>query len=91
MIPSPRDIQKNEANFISGERANRKKCPICFSSLKEEYNLNIGQTEFHCSFCKLNFNQTYLNVFWSGFEVGVDATVTHPNMKYESEEGESDE
>ncbi|KKM82991.1 hypothetical protein LCGC14_1313960 [marine sediment metagenome] len=90
MIPSPRDIQKDEAKFISGERVNRKKCPICFSSLKEEYNLNIGQTEFHCSFCKLNFNQTYLNVFWFGFEVGVDATVTHPNMKHVLE-GESDE
>ena len=88
MIPSPRDIQRGEAKFISGERANRKKCPICFSLMKEEDC--IATDELHCHFCNLTFNETYLNVFWFGFEVGVDATVTHPNMKHVSE-GESDE
>ena len=85
MIPSPRDIQQDEAKFISGERVNRNKCPVCFSSLKKEYNLSLGQTEFGCSLCNLTFTETYLNVFWFGFEVGVDATVTHPDMKHVSE------
>ncbi len=88
MIPSPRDIQQDEAKFISGERANRKKCPICFSLMKEEDC--IATDELHCHFCNLTFNETYLNVFWFGFEGGVDATVTHPNMKHVSE-GEGDE
>ena len=75
-LPSAKEIQKKDANFKKSERSNRKKCPVCFSSLKEEeqglYNMVQYST---CQNCNLEFSPTYLSVFWLGFDSGVDATV----------------
>ena len=77
-IPSPLDIQKEQTKFISKERANKKKCPICFSLMQEE--ACRPPDDLHCYNCNLTFSQTYLNVFWFGFEVGVDATLTNSKV-----------
>lgn len=84
-LPSAKEIQKEDANFRKSERSNRKKCPVCFSSLKEE--AQRPPDDFHCYSCNLIFTLSYLSVFWLGFDSGVDATVCNWNI----DEGEEKE
>ncbi len=74
-IPSPRDIQKEQIKFLSDERVDRTKSSICFSTTKKAEVYKEDDDRF-CKKCNLTFSQTYLNVFWFGFETGVDSALT---------------